>query len=508
MTLFCLYCSSRDNFVVCCVMSPLGNLRCRRLPRIQAGVLLTGLLVSAVVGQPSVERRFAARVSQTQLQRVVRQLVSFGNRLGGTASGDRSAAYIQKALRSFGLKTTIVADEQHLTYTNERWTLGVQEPDRLRGLVQNAALAGFSPTVSTQTCRVVLLSPKDDVARRLVDGAAVVYDGEVSDELCEDLAKAGARALLLYHSLPSGAYAQWAMISTLSASEKNPLPVFNIPNSVGVRLRDEVRKGTSLKVRFNTRTNIRMGRPKTVIASIPGTTGQYYIVCAHGDADSGGPGADDNASGVAGVLELARTFQEMIRNRVLSRPAVGLRFIVWGSEGHSTECYVTRHADGLDSIAGVINFDEIGFGKTRDCLYVEGNDYDVNRPLLTVFQSVLEMYAGRSGFWREATTNPSQGGTDSYVFLPRGLRRLGVRSVDIPSVTVFTAAWNVPRSLLQTRGWLSKAWKGHPDSVSIDYSPYYHSTLDIPRLTTDKEPFNMVWAVKASGIALLRLAWK
>jgi hypothetical protein len=59
----------------------------------------------------------------------------------------------------------------------------------------------------------------------------------------------------------------------------------------------------------------------------------------------------------------------------------------------------------------------------------------------------------------------------------------------------------------QTEGWISRAWKGHPDSVVIDYSAYYHSSMDFPRYTTDKEPFNMVWAVKAVGIALLRLAW-
>jgi hypothetical protein len=43
--------------------------------------------------------------------------------------------------------------------------------------------------------------------------------------------------------------------------------------------------------------------------------------------------------------------------------------------------------------------------------------------------------------------------------------------------------------------------------VYVDYSPYYHSSLDVPERTTEKEPFNMVVAAKAVGIALLRLAW-
>jgi hypothetical protein len=85
------------------------------------------------------------------------------------------------------------------------------------------------------------------------------------------------------------------------------------------------------------------------------------------------------------------------------------------------------------------------------------------------------------------------------------MKRLGVPAVEIPSVTVFCAAWDAPRTLKQTEGWASGAWKGSPDSVTIDYSPYYHSTLDVPKWTTEKEPFNMMWASKAVGIALIRL---
>jgi hypothetical protein len=41
--------------------------------------------------------------------------------------------------------------------------------------------------------------------------------------------------------------------------------------------------------------------------------------------------------------------------------------------------------------------------------------------------------------------------------------------------------------------------------LEIDYSAYYHSSGDTPENTTDREPQNMVRAVKAVGIALLRL---
>jgi hypothetical protein len=128
--------------------------------------------------------------------------------------------------------------------------------------------------------------------------------------------------------------------------------------------------------------------------------------------------------------------------------------------------------------------------------------------LLRTLQRIGEDYVGKKAFWREATTNPSQGGTDSYVFLPNYLNRLGVPVVEIPSVTIFTAAWQESKAIYQPKEWRTEAWKGPADSVYIDYSEYYHSSLDTPEMTTDREPFNMTWGVKAVGIALLRLAWR
>jgi hypothetical protein len=208
------------------------------------------------------------------------------------------------------------------------------------------------------------------------------------------------------------------------------------------------------------------------------------------------------------VLEVARILKTLVNSKTLPPPKQSIRFIVWGSEYYSTSSYVQQHATELKNIYSVINYDEIGIGKTRNCIYFEGNDVPHNHNLLKLFEQVGEEYVGNKGFWKEATTNPSQGGTDSYVFLPKYLDHLDVPAEKIPAITVFTAAWNQPKSMLQTPGWSSKAWKGNPDSVTIDYSPYYHSSLDIPVLTTDKEPANMIWGVKAVGIALMRLLWQ
>jgi len=95
-----------------------------------------------------------------------------------------------------------------------------------------------------------------------------------------------------------------------------------------------------------------------VVAEWPGlkTSAEVYIVCAHYDTASGGecPGGDDDASGVAGLLEAARVLTQY-------RFQSTLRFIAFNGEedgDKGSQEYVAA-LPGQESIAGVINLDMI-----------------------------------------------------------------------------------------------------------------------------------------------------
>ena len=474
---------------------------------LSALILLSELFLS-LQAQLLNEENFYSKVSQKRLQQNVHELVKCGNRLGGTKSGDRAALVVFNKFKAYGFKPEMASDPQKLVYSNDDWQCQIEQPNRLSGLIQHDWLAGYSPSTKQDTVHLTFIKSINDIDEGKIHNGAVLIDQHPSEKMYEKLVNAGARCILSFVTVGSSAYSNWAMISTLKESNKNPIPVFDIPNIAGRRLCEEMGKGTYVSIKFSCKTTIAQGKPKTVIATLQGQSDVYYILCAHGDSDSGGPGADDNASGDSGVLEIARVLKLLVSNKTLPPPKKSIQFIVWGSEYYSSSNYVKLHAKDLKNILGVINFDEIGIGKTRNCIYFEGNDVPHNHDLLKLFQQVGEDYVGKHGFWKEATTNPSQGGTDSYVFLPKYLDHLHVPVEKIPSITVFTAAWNESKTMEQTRGWSSKAWKGHPDSVTIDYSPYYHSSLDIPVLTTDKEPAKMIWGVKAVGIALIRLLWQ
>jgi hypothetical protein len=461
-----------------------------------------------VLSQSKREIELSSSVSQDRLLRQVRDLVQLGPRTGGTRSGDRSAAYIAKQFRAAGYSPTIYKDPKRLAFELRDWDLQIESPKRLRGLIKNEWVGAYSPSVPKRSTPVMYLQEPESVPDSDIQGKAVLLDNPVSEKLYHELSTAGARCLLVISPDLVGAYSDWAMITDLPEASRNPIPLFNLSRNNGSQLKRALRDSQVVSVNFFVRSATDSGNPKTVIVTLEGKSQDYYLVCAHGDSDSGGPGADDNASGVSAVLETARVLKMLVKARKIPKPEFTIVFAVWGMEMFSTQEYVRREAENLGRIAAVLNIDEVGTGATRNCLYFESNDVSYNAQLLRTLEKIGEQFAGKKGYWSEATTNPSLGGgTDAYVFFPRFLRSPKVHELKIPSITIFTGAWNELKPIPQTPGWTSKAWKGPADTVYIDFSAYYHSSLDVPERTTEREPFNMVGAVKALGIGLLRLAW-
>lgn len=116
------------------------------------------------------------------------------------------------------------------------------------------------------------------------------------------------------------------------------------------------------------------GRPlENVEGELPGETGEAVLITAHIDstAASGGPGyhpasdpapgADDDASGVAAVLALARVLSGLSRERRLRRTA---RFVLFNAEEQGlvgSQVYAAASADRGDPIVAVFQMDMVGF---------------------------------------------------------------------------------------------------------------------------------------------------
>jgi hypothetical protein len=448
------------------------------------------------------ETAFADTVSQQDLQRYVRELVAFGPRMGGTPSNEKSAAYLGAFFKKQGLEVAVQQDPPALAHWENSWSVTLEDG----AVLESAWPFGFS--ASTDGVREGKLLLVEDLAKATATeewrGRVIYTPGSVGRSYAA-IVKSGYLPAAILSSAPNdpARYVDWSRLSSLPPNPANPVPVFAMSYVDGRTLASAAQGGRTARVSLD--ATIREGRGKSVVATLRGEDADgYYLVCAHGDSDSGGPGADDNASGVATVMEIARVYASLVQAGKVPRPKYSVRFAVWGAEYRSARTFIESEGAKLSQLKGVMNFDETGTGAERDAIYFESNDVPWNESMLRTFEAVAGDYAGRPGFWTEYTTNPSQGGTDSYAFLPKQYKGTGQTSLQIPATTIYTAAWDKLAELDQIPGWESK---GTPDpkKLKIDYSLYYHSSGDTPENTTDREPQNMVRAVKVTGLALLRM---
>ncbi len=102
----------------------------------------------------------------------------------------------------------------------------------------------------------------------------------------------------------------------------------------------------------------KVGSSKNVVAWIEGTNDKVLILGAHLDTVPGSPGADDNASGSAAVLGLARRFSQ------LPNPDTTLVFIWFCSEetGLKGSRYYAKnpYLGKIEDYIFMVNFDMIG----------------------------------------------------------------------------------------------------------------------------------------------------
>lgn len=155
---------------------------------------------------------------------------------------------------------------------------------------------------------------------------------------------------------------------------------------------------------------------------------QYYIVGAHYDS-VGNPGADDDASGVALILEASRVLQDF-------DSAYTIRFIAFDREEqglYGSIEYVDNHID--DDIIGMISADMVAFNKNgADRADIFG--YEHSLPLKQNLEAAVTLY----GDGLVAYDGGASGGSDHAPFEWEGFQ-----------ACLFIEDWG---------------------------NPYYHSTLD------------------------------
>jgi hypothetical protein len=436
------------------------------------------------------ERTLAATVSEQRMVETVRKLVGFGTRMYGTPSNHASAQWLADEFKRAGLDVTIRQDTPRDWYMPVSWEIRVSaaapagKPAPVPVVLKTTWPNSGAPSSKGEGALsidaapgAVCLMSKAPTPETTVGCVAALFDGRVSSSGWPNVGRSRGT-----FTIP---------VFVLSPREANPL-------------RERLAAGEKIQIAFALEAKSGNAAGETVVATLPGKDrSKYVLFCAHGDSDSGGPGADDNASGVATVLEIARTAAAAIKAGKLAQPAWDMRFAAWGGEMSSTREYYAALDKDASKLQGVFNYDQAGFGSTKEALYVEPDDVPVNKDVIAVVRGVMQEHIGAKGFPEHAASIKSQGGTDSYVF--QNTRTAGATLY--PSVTIYTSAWDKPNEVALTEGFPPLNWypDEKPGKITVDGDPFYHSVGDTPANTTDNEPSNMGWCARVGLVSALRM---
>lgn len=154
--------------------------------------------------------------------------------------------------------------------------------------------------------------------------------------------------------------------------------------------------GETILLRADVRANQHPGAYSIVTATIPGTTRASEEIVFSCHLDHPRPGANDNASGCAAILDVARTYAKLIAEKRLPRPARTLRF-VWPPEIEGTITYLAARPEVAARIKAAIHLDMVGGGPETKAVF------HVTRGPASLPSFVNDVAAGVASFVNEQT---------------------------------------------------------------------------------------------------------
>lgn len=279
--------------------------------------------------------------------RLVEHLATtIGPRPAGSAGFTRAADWAASQFQALGYQV-----ERHSFRFDEfrvqRLEARVLSP--MPGDLEAVAMTNSGSGEATGRLVVAGLGREGEVPREVAGAIALIERGQITfQEKVERAAAAGAAGVIVFNNE--------AGLIQPSLGQPAAIPAVFISRDDGRRLAREAAAGpvtVALAVDARQETIV----SENVIATRPGRGAEILVVGAHLDSVDGSPGANDNASGSAVVLELARALAGV-------PTSAELRFILFGAEENGligSRAYVQRLSDAeRGRMVGMINLDMVG----------------------------------------------------------------------------------------------------------------------------------------------------
>ncbi len=301
----------------------------------------------------------------------------------------REAEVVAAIAREAGLSAVEIlrpAGEPRMQWDGEEGELWIEEPVASRRLLTRyrdvaATLAPNSLTTDV-TADLVFVGRGDresDYAGKDVKGKIVLGWGSLGAIHSMAVTRYGAAGAISY-GVSSGKPVDrpdqiaWSSIGAFPPDgEKTGLSRtswfgFNLSHRMGMQLLDLLDKG-KVRLRAKVRASQYPVQLPIVTATIPGdgslaSTGKDEVVfVAHLFEGATKQGANDNTSGVAVQLEIARAWIALVKSGALAAPKRTIRFL-WVPEISGTMAYLREHREEALRMLAAVNMDMVGANQT------------------------------------------------------------------------------------------------------------------------------------------------
>jgi Iap family predicted aminopeptidase len=291
------------------------------------------------------------------------RIVALGNRFAGTPGEARCRELVSEELSGAGLANVRLEEFRYLGYEPERSSCtvladGAELP--CAGLQYSADGAVEGEGVYLGACR-----PEDVEA---IEQSGVDLAGRVAVAhsyhtwlVAPQLAEKGVAALVNVGETPDGLVGHFPVSFYPTGLEPPwegrvlPFPGVTVEAQAARRLLSLMTAGP-VRIRVEHRARYAEKDAANVLGEIPGDTDQRVVVGAHYDTQLEGPGAADNGTGVASLLELARAWRGLAPRRTVVLAAFAVEELAaWGAYS-----YITGHRDENERTVGMVNLDALG----------------------------------------------------------------------------------------------------------------------------------------------------
>ncbi|HSJ19205.1 MAG TPA: M28 family peptidase [Nocardioidaceae bacterium] len=380
-------------------------------------------------------------------------------RVSGTTGYDSSADYAMDVFRKAGYHVT----QQEFTFQTF-----IERPGTLLRRVSPEPVTDLATTIMSYSGSGDVTAAASNVAVHGCDagnfsGFTAGNVALISRGTCTFATKAvnaeaaGATAVVIYNNAPG------ELNGTLGNDYTGDIPVVSTTQEVGLEL--AATDGLVLRVRTDTYRG--EATTSNVIAeSKTGNPDNIVMAGAHLDSVGAGPGINDNGSGSAAILEVARQMQKV-------EPTNKVRFALWGAEEsglvgahHYVDDLKENNSEELDRIALYLNFDMIGSPNYARFVYDGDNSAFPVGPGAAPgpagsgeIEQMFHDYFESVGLISAET--PFSGRSDYGPFIAEG--------VDIPAGGLFTGAEGVKTEAQ------AAAFGG---LAGVAYDPCYHQFCD------------------------------